>query len=188
MVLYNNGTKIAMPDELNSIIHICDLNGNLIESRDPDGLIDQPIGICILNKDDGEIKIYIGDCAVHKIFVFDSNFTHRTTFGDDRLKIPQYILIDYDSNLNTKYIYASDYSNNEITIWDTKNGNFIDSINVNSPFTIRFDANHIYAVSPTEFKVDNNKKVEKIEKGANCIFILKKNKPYIYRYNQTNRI
>ena len=178
MVLYNNGTKIAMPDELNSIIHICDLNGNLIESKDPDGLIDQPIGICILTKENGDEEIYIGDCAEHKIFVFDSDFIHRDTFGDERLKIPQYILIDHDKNLNSIYLYASDFSNDEITIWNTKNGAYIDSIKVNSPFTIRFDTDHIYAVSPTEFTLLDDKKVEKIEKGANCIFILKKNKPY----------
>ena len=177
MAFCNNGTQIAMPDELNSIIHICDLNGNLIESKDPDGIIDQPIGICILTKEDGDEEIYIGDCAEHKVFVFDSNFTLKNTFGDNRLKIPQYILID-DENVTNKYLYASDFSNDEITIWNTQDGQFIDYIKVNSPFTIRFDASHIYAVSPTEFKLNDENRVEKIEKGGNCIFIIKKIKPY----------
>ena len=130
--------------------------------------------VAVLN---GDEEIYIGDCAVHKIFVFDSNFVYQKSFGDERLKVPQYILIDCEDPVN-KYLYASDFSNDEITVWDTNNGQFIDTININSPFSIRFIQNEIYVVSPIEFKLSTDQKVDKIEKGANCIFVLNKNKPY----------
>jgi hypothetical protein len=178
MTVFNNGTELALPDELNSLIHICDLNGNLINSINPDGLIDQPIGICVLSKDDGTEEIYIGDCSEHKIFVFDSNFTFKRNFGNESLKVPQYILVDGDDEIN-KYIYASDYSNDEITVWNTENGELVDLIKVEAPFSIRFNAENLFVVSPAEFKLsEGENKVEKIEKGGNCIFVIKKNKPF----------
>lgn len=175
MTLSNDGSNIILTDEQSSLIHITDLEGNLLDSKNPEGMLKQPVGICIKTLNDIE-EIYIGDFHEHKIFVFDSDFNYIREFGDcSSLKIPQVIAFDEtEKNLNS--LYVSDVTNNQITVWNSTNGELEKKLEIDSPYTIRFTINKMFIISTAVFELDEyeKNKFSKITKGSNCIFVLDK--------------
>lgn len=118
MVLFNNGTELLVSDELGGLIHIYDLNGNQIDSINPESALLQPLGLLVYKNENNEEEVYIGDYRQHKIFVFNSHFELLRQFGDANiLKIPQFLEIDNESKL----LFVADTQNDEVTIWNVEN-------------------------------------------------------------------
>jgi hypothetical protein len=80
----------------------------------------------------------------------------------------------YDSS---PLLYLSHYRNNKITLWESQNGNYNKTMDIQSPFKIEFSKNLIYLISLTEFSCSHSKNSDenliKID-GLNFIFILNK--------------
>lgn len=173
MSLTKDKTNLLIADTTNSVIHISDLLGNLFDSLNPDGILQQPTGIC-LNTYKNENEIFIGDQYEHKIFVFDSDFTFKRKFGDKNLKIPLFITCDEFSN--SGILYISDLCNNSITLWDTESGQFIDTLSVDAAYIMKFTYEKLFVLSPNLFELDENveNKVTEITEGSNCIFVIDK--------------
>ena len=178
MALFNNDTEIISTDGLNSRLNICDINGNLINKFNPNGILQHPMSICINDIDPDNIEIYVGDYALHKIVVFDVHFKELRDFGNQTLNVPEFIEIDRENFDNL--LYVSDYRNNNITVWDRKAFDLKDVIEIDSPYKIKISNDKIFVVSPAQFDVlenietGNGLKLKKITKGSDCVFILDK--------------
>jgi DNA-binding beta-propeller fold protein YncE len=171
MALIENKTKVLITDYIRNLIHLIDFDGKLFRSFNPNNTLKIPVGICVL-RDSNDEEIYIGDSKQHKIFVFNSNFELKFQFGDNNLKYPGYLRID--DEFDKSRLYVSDCKNNEITIWNTKDGKFIHKIDIETPRQINFTCNSLYASSPVfEHQMKNNQ-VTKINQGGNCIFEIDK--------------
>ena len=171
MTLIEKQTKLLLTDYMRHELHLLDLDGNILKSFNPNNVLKYPGGICVLD-DPNEEKIFVGDFEKHKIFVFNSNFDLKFQFGDQNLEYPDYMQID--NEFDKSRLYVSDYSNNEITIWNTENGSYIAKIDIDSPEQIYFTQNSLFVSSPVfELQMDNNKVII-IEKGGNCIFEIDK--------------
>ena len=177
MALFNNNTEIISADGINNRLNICDINGNLINSFNPDGILQQPMSICVNDTDCENIEIYVGDYVTHKIIVFNSNFKYLGEFGNETLNVPEFIAIDKENFENL--IYISDYRSNSITVWNSKRCEMTDVVEIDSPYTIKVFDEKLFVVSPAQFEVLDNSdkntlKFKKITKGNNCVFILDK--------------
>ena len=177
MVFFNNGTELLVSDELKGLIHIFDLNGTLIDSVNPDNILHQPLGLFVSINENEEEEIYVGDFIQHKIFVFNSNFDLLKQFGDDdKLKIPQFLAMDFSNVEKEKKLFISDTENDEITVWDIESGKFIDKIEIASPFNIKFTDEFLFVVGCVN-SIEVEDKIE-ITKGFNGIFVFNKISPH----------
>ena len=152
-------------------MHLLDFDGNILKSFNPNNVLKRPVGVYILH-DVNEEKIFIGDNHYNKIFVFNSNFELEFQFGDQNLKNPKYIQIDI--KFDKSRLYVSDHTNNEITIWNTRNRSFIAKIEIDTPKQINFTQNSFYVASFELYDQVKNNKVMKITRGGNCIFEIDK--------------
>lgn len=182
MVLSKDKTCLFITDEMQSSIHISDLDGNFIDSINPEGLLNQPIGIC-LNSYKNNDEIFVGDYYEHEIFVFDSNFKYIRKFGDENLKNPQYLYCD--THANSGILYVSDFQNNNITVWSIDDGSYIDIIELQEPFEIKFTTDMLFVSSPCSFDIDETikNKVTRRTSGEDCIYVIDK-----FSFSIQNRI
>jgi hypothetical protein len=177
IALIENNSKLLISDYKAGLVHVFDLNGNLLKSVEPNEKLKRPLGIYILDK-----EIYIGNCDVDEpqIFVYDFEFHLKQKFGDFNLSSPHNLIIDKEYNKNNLYVSDGD---NKITIWEAKSGLFIDKIDIEAPMEINFTKQSLFALSGVFFgnvEILNNK-VEKIVKGGNCIYEIDKNSLEIKR-------
>lgn len=154
-------------------IHIISIkDAKLIQSLNPNGILLGPLGIC-----SSKTHIIVGDCIRNEILVFDSttNMLLVKKFGRSRLKGANYMCLDdtYDR------LFVSDWFNNEITVWNVDDGEFLFNISIDSPAAIKFSANRLYALSSLSYLKDTSKH-NFIKKGSNCLFVLN-----IYNDNYT---
>ena len=138
---FENNTKLLATNNKSNLLHLLDFDGNILKSFNPNNILKDPIGICVLD-DPNEEKIFIGDNRENKIFVFKSNFELKFQFGDQNLKYPSYMQIDNEFDKSLQYV--SDSTNNKITIWNTRNRSFISKIGIDSPRQINFTQNSLY--------------------------------------------
>ena len=171
MALIEKQSKLLITDWKRNLLHLLDLDGNILKTFNPNNVLKIPTGICVL-RDPNEEKIFIGANNEHKIFVFNSNFDLKFQFGDRNLEFPDYMQIDNEFDLSR--LYVSDPFKNEITIWNTSNGSFISKIEIYSPTQIHFTQNSLLVSSPAFNAQMNNNKVIKINDGGNCIFEIDK--------------
>ena len=171
MALIEKQSKLLITDWKRNLLHLLDLDGNILKTFNPNNVLKIPTGICVL-RDPNEEKIFIGANNEHKIFVFNSNFDLKFQFGDRNLEFPDYMQIDNEFYLSR--LYVSDPFNNEITIWNTSNGSFISKIEIDSPTQIHFTQNSLFVSSPVYHSRKINNKVIKINYGGNCIFEIDK--------------
>ena len=166
VALIDGDKKLLISGGSTRSLHICTLNGSLIRTFNPNNLLEFPLGLCTFKEIREEI--YVGDSVKNRIFVFDLNFELKTQFGDENLKTPQSLYID--TEYATDHLYSSDTGNNEITIWNRKTGIFIDKIEIDSPWTIKFTKTSLFIESiPLNAIIVQNNKVERFD-GDNCIF------------------
>ena len=79
-----------------------------------------------------------------------------------------------DNKFDKSRLYVSYCKNNEITIWNIKNGSFIDKIDIETPVEIIFTQKNLSVSSPVFEHQIKNDKVIKITRGGNCIFEIDK--------------
>ena len=173
MALLENNSKILINDFGRDLLYLCDLDGNILKSVNPNNIFKDLSGVCVLRSDsNNEEKIFVGDDEDFKIFVFNSNLELQFQFSDENLRYSY--LMQIDNEFDKSRLYVSDHTNNEITIWNTSNGAFIDKIDIETPNHINFTESSLFASSPVfDAEVQNNK-VMKIEKGSNCIYEIDK--------------
>ena len=109
-------------------LKVIDFNGGFIGSFNPKSIFDSPYAICSNKSDD----IYVADQIKKKIYVLNSNIHFKFEFGQNHIKMPYSMAIEGKSN----YLYVSDWRNNNITIFNAENGDFINEIKVFSPLNI----------------------------------------------------
>ena len=167
MTLIENNTKLLIAEFVRNLLHICDLDGNLLKSFKPIGMIHNPLGLCAANK-----EIYISDGEMsYQISVYDMEFNLKRKFGNSILN-PEFLRVDEEhNNLN---LYVSDCDNNEISIWNVENGEFINKINIDTPMQLNFTKTSLFVTSAVIKAELFNNKVDKIIKGNNCIFEIDK--------------
>ena len=176
MVLFKNASQLLITDEIKSLLHLFDIDGQFLQSINPEQILQQPLGLYVLIKEFDE-EIYVGDCFNHQIFVFDSNFLYKNQFGDERIKVPQFMEIDTQSKNNL--IYISDIKDDEITVWNYEKGDYIGKIEIVSPLEMKFNNDNLFVTSGISFKLnESTNKVECIEKGCNSIFLFDKIYPF----------
>jgi hypothetical protein len=178
IALIENNSKLLITDYKAELLHIFDLNGNLIKSVEPNEKLKKPLGIYII---DNEIYIGNGDDTEAQIFVYDLEFRLKRKFGDFNLSSPQYLIIDKE--YNKKNLYVSHCLKNKITVWEAKSGMFIQKIEIEAPMDINFTQHSLFVISCIllgNVEVIDNK-VEKIVKGGNCIYEIDKNSLEIKR-------
>ena len=171
MTFFEKNTKLLITDnrKKNSKyrLHLCDLNGNCIDSFNPDNKLTCPGAICVLTFSEKE-EIFIANQEklldknkneefIWKILVFQSNFEVKLEFSYSRiprnfhdfvredlgkLHTPDNMQIDNEFN-NTR-LYISDHIANKISIYNTNNGEQIDTIKISSPGNMTFSQNYIY--------------------------------------------
>ena len=93
MSLIEKQTKLMITDYNRNLLHLLDLDGNILNSFNPNHVLEFPRGICVLNHPNEE-KIFVGDYRHNKIFVFNSNFDLMFQIGDQNLYFPDNMRID----------------------------------------------------------------------------------------------
>jgi hypothetical protein len=173
MALIENDSKLLITDYGKNLLHLLDLDGNILKSFNPSNFLKRPTGVCIRNSDDlNEEKVYIGDDEHHKVFVFNTNFQLQFQFGNLILMHPRYMRIN--NEFDSSRLYISDWPTDEITIWNASNGIFIDKIDVDTPQRINFTENSLYVNNTVYDHEIINNKVIKINQGGNCLFEIDK--------------
>ena len=179
MTLIENNTKLLITDIEYNLLRLLDLDGNILTSFNPNNILTEPAGVCIL-KEQNEEKIFIGEWGQHRISVFNSNFDLQFQFSDENLKHPWYMRID--NVFNHSRLYVSDHEYNIITIWNTNNGAFIDKIDIDTPCDVNFTESSLYVSSRVfEHHLEKNGNVRSVKKGGNCIFLFDKESLQIKR-------
>ena len=171
MALLKNNTKLLITDCGRKLLHLCDFDGTILKSVNPNNIFKDPTGVCVL-VDKNEEKIFVGDEEHEKIFVLNSNFELQFQIGNGHLKHPR--LMRIDNEFDKSHLYVLDYENNEITIWNSTNGSFIAKIDVETPEQIHFTQNSLFVSSHVWKSVWKDNKVIQINKGGNCIFEIDK--------------
>jgi hypothetical protein len=128
MSLIENKTKLIISDWKRSLLHLCDLEGTILKSFNPDYNFKKPTGDSFLKSDSNDEKIFVGDSELHKMFACNSNFDLKFQFGDKNLKYSRYKRID--NEFDKTRLYVSNCCNDKITIWDANTGTFINKIEV----------------------------------------------------------
>jgi WD40 repeat protein len=172
MTLLENNTKLLISDPQSNQLHLLDLDGNILKSFNPCNLLKRPSGVCVLNSDTNEERIFIGDSEQNKIFVFDSKFYLKLKLKFSNGMQAGYMRID--NEFNKSRLYVCELVDDKITIWDSRNGKFINSIDVEAPKQIFFTLDNFYVSSAIGDALVINNKVIKINKGGNCIFEIEK--------------
>lgn len=150
-------------------IKILTSNGAFLNEINHEYLL-KPWAICLDND-----EIYIGDQGRHEILVFSLNVNNAKLtrkFGKGIVKLPSAIKVDTRFEAK-RILYVSDWSNNEITIWNCKNGDLLHKLDVDSPSQIEIKDNKLFIVSTINgFITTPNRKLQWITKGSNCIFVV----------------
>jgi hypothetical protein len=163
-------------------LKILDFNGNYLSSINPSSILKCPWAIFIHAN-----EIFVADGQLGKIIVFNLQFKHLRDFGDDKIDLVECLAIDdiQQNEVENRlvFLYAADYRNNLVTVWNCKNGKFKDQFKVQSPCDIAVNENKIYISSENIFRFLPNTRRLNYVNGENCILVLDK-----FNYNLLNKI
>jgi hypothetical protein len=166
--------KFIVTDCEDSTLKIFDYDGNFIKTINPSLILRCPWAICVNNKSN---EIFIADGKLGKILVFSAEFKYLREFGRRKVDLVECLTIDEtldDSDNDKPTLYAADYRNNLVTIWNSRNGVFKSKFNFQSPADIAVDKFKIFITSENNFQfLPNTRKLNSL-KGENSIFVLDK--------------
>lgn len=162
-----------------NLLNINEINNKNNSNNDLHGLIDYnfkcPWAICVYMKKE---QIFISDFNAFdnksRIIIFDSsnNFNYLKEFeSDNYLKLIECLFIDE----NEEKLYASDYSNDLITIWNCNDDKYLNKIEVNSPSDCAINGNYLYVVSSEKLQsLETINTTTTNNKDTNCIYVFNK--------------
>ena len=157
---FRNCTSLLITDGGKGLLHICDLDGNLINSLNPKNVLTDPRGIFVFKKDSDE-EIYVLDYSAGIIFLFNSKFKLVKKIGSN-LKKAEYLSVDSDSDV----IFISHTSNDSVSLWNKNSGKFLDKFEIETPLHSRLSKDKLFLVSWADSDYDKKmKKVNSIKKG-----------------------
>ena len=168
MELFKKETKILITDE-GTRLHVCDLNGNLLKSVNPDYCLKAPIGICVGIRKNGIEEIYIYDRKERTVFVFNQDFELIKKIGMN-LEKSDCLTIDCESDI----LYCSHFETHNVTFWNVNDSKLIQKLQIEQPLELKISENKLYIVSGTDFKFNwGKRKLPEVFKG-NYINVLNK--------------
>ena len=173
MSLFRNGTKLLVADTKKGFLHICDLNGNLLNTFNPQDLLKSPFALFVVPQSIEEEDVYIFDRHLKQVLVFNSSFHLIRQIGN-ALNTAYNLSVDasLSGNYSKHYLLHRDYD--EISVWRADTGQPLHLIKIESPNNIKFKSDKIFILSLVDYKTDASmKRVSKIIKG-NCIFVIEK--------------
>lgn len=166
-----------------SRLKLIDIDGNYINSVNPNSIFKCPWAIYI-NKSN---EIFVSDCELGIIVVLSSQFLILRHFGANKVGSAECITIDEDSSSdeassqqppsNNNLLYAADYDNNLITIWNSMTGDFVNEFEIKSPCDIGVYKNKIFVTSENNFSYcdpERRKLDTKTLVSDNCIYVFDK--------------
>ena len=170
MALFNKETNILITD-LVGLIHVCDLNGNLLKSINPGGCLKIPMGICVGIRKNGIEEIYVNDWIYSNcsVFVFNQDFKLIKKIGEN-LEKSDYLTIDCVSDI----LYCL-HTNHVVTLWNVNDAKLIQKLEIEGPYDLKISENKIYIVSRADVADWGERKLIKVKKGNN-INVLNKSK------------
>ena len=169
MALFNKQTNILNLDSWKGLIHVCDLNGNLLKSIIPDGCLKYPYGICVGIRKNGNEEIYVYDFKESNVFVFNQDLQLIKRIGVN-LEHSSNLTIDCESDI----LYCSHFHTDVVTLWNVNDAKLIQELKIERPLELKISENKIYIVSLAALERDwEKRKLNKIEKG-NYINVLNK--------------
>ena len=169
MALFNKETKILILDDVKVLIHVCDLNGILVKSINPESCLKDPFGICVGAGKNGDEEIFIYDHYLETVFVFDPDFKLIKKF-ENNLKGVYYLTIDSE----TQILYCSHTYDNIVTLLNANDGQLVQKLKIERPVNIKLIETRVYIVSLVDCDRDEDKrKLIKLKRG-NYISVLNK--------------
>ena len=153
-------------------LKIFDFDGKFIKSINPSLMLRCPWAICVSKSN----EIFVADGKLGKILVFNTEFKYLRDFGRRKVDLVECITIDehIEEDGDQSVLYAGDYLNNLVTIWNSKNGAFKAQFNIQSPADIAVDKHKIFITSENSFQFLPNTRKLNYLKGENSIFVLDK--------------
>ena len=172
--------RIAFSDMMNQFIitdcedntlKLIDIDGNYKRSVNPNSILKCPWAICISKSTN---EIYVADGQLAKIIVFDIDFKYLRGFGDDKINLVECMTIDDNATSSEIFLYAADYRNSLVTVWNSETGKFKLQFSIQSPSDIGIAGDKIFITSENKFQfVSNTRKLDYLN-GENCIYVLNK--------------
>ena len=159
--------QILVTDPESSSIRIIDENGNYDKAVYPNEFLQKPGAMCINRKN----EIFIVDMCLEKIFVFDKDLNYLREFGDSRLQCTSHMIIDID------IIYMTSFLNNNLTVWNSNTGEFLNQMSLNSPLSSAIAPCHdrIFVISAIDVGFFSREYTAQISlNNDNCIFMIDK--------------
>lgn len=145
MAYLKNKKQIVITDWKDECLKVIDLNGNFIGKFNANLQFFLPYAICISNKN----EIFVAVQCICSIYVFNSNFEYIKEFNKKLLKTPFSMAIDD----NLDHLYASDYYNNIVFIFDSDTGEFFNQLLIKKPKHIAVNEKHIFIISKNTINV-----------------------------------
>ena len=170
MALFNKETNILITDPSQGLIHVCDLNGNLLKSINPDESLQQPVGImCVGIRKNGIEEIFVSDNKTKTVFVFYQDFNSTKEILNN-LEYSNYLTVDFENGI----LYCLHLFENDITLWNVNDANLIQKLKIERPSSLRISENKIYIVSAVDFKANLKERQLIIVEKGNYISVLNK--------------
>jgi hypothetical protein len=166
MSMFRNGKNLIITDFREGLLHLCDLNGTLLDSFNPGGYLKEPSALFVrLSDNENDEEIYVADNK--SILVFDSNFKLINKIGNN-LNYVWYLSIDRN------ILYISHLEDDKIGLWDIQKLKLIKEKKIEAPLHLTFDETKLYIVSSAEYEADWDKRTFKNLNKGNFIIIMNK--------------
>ena len=168
--LFNNDTMALITDIGTSQLHIIDINGNFLNSINPNGVLQEPIGICTRMRENGTEEIFVYDFKAQTVFLFDSSFRLMKQIGIN-MKNVQYISVDSESDC----LYASHRKDDIVTVWKISTSHYWTKLDIEQPLHSKTCVDKLYIVSQVINELRNyDKRKVKGAMNGNIINLISK--------------
>ena len=169
IALLKNQNKLILSDKNGGLLKIIDLDSYSIDSF-KNANIKKPAALCIGKND----VLFVSDHAkFDKILVFDTiNMNYLRQFKIKPMFVSN-MKIDLLNEQNL--LYLSDTGDDKIVVRFSETDKFKTIINIMKPNFMEFSEEFMYVTSQPDFNLNKKaRRLEGLQKGSNCIFILNK--------------
>lgn len=165
-----NGKSLLITDCEKCVLYLYTLESHILKEIDLKSHLKCPRGLVVLSKENGNEEIYILDYVIGSVFVFNEDFKLVKKCVVNLIK-PSYMSIDSE----TKFIYVSHSLSDEMTIWDSLNGNLITRSSFQRPLHSKIAGDILYLVSMVDCSFDPTEKEKLLNiKAGNFVSLIHK--------------